>query len=100
MMAVIAEMMIFANAAVARRIHEAFPDAALLRRHPPPRQEAFAEVGGWLGFRASRSPAGIAAHPHTTPHPGGICRGGWLRFRVYGILDELASHYHNPGGLR
>lgn len=45
MMAVIAEMMIFANAAVAQRIHQAFPDSALLRRHPPPRQEAFAEVG-------------------------------------------------------
>ena len=44
MMSVIAEMMIFANAAVARRIYEAFPDAALLRHHPPPRQEAFAEV--------------------------------------------------------
>ena len=45
MMAVIAEMMIFANAAVAERIHQAFPDSALLRRHPPPRQEALAEVG-------------------------------------------------------
>ena len=44
MMAVIAEMMIFANAAVARRIYAAFPDAALLRRHPPPRQDAFAEA--------------------------------------------------------
>ena len=36
MMAVIAEMMIFANSSVARRIADAFPDAALLRRHPPP----------------------------------------------------------------
>lgn len=44
MMAVIAEMMIAANAAVAERIHAAFPDCALLRRHPPPAQEAFAEV--------------------------------------------------------
>ena len=44
MMAVIAEMMIFANASVARRIADAFPDSALLRRHPPPRQDAFAEV--------------------------------------------------------
>ncbi len=44
MMAVIAEMMIFVNSSVARRIAEAFPDSALLRRHPPPRQDAFAEV--------------------------------------------------------
>ncbi len=44
MMAVVAEMMIFANSAVARRIHQAFPSSALLRRHPPPRQDAFKEV--------------------------------------------------------
>ena len=44
MMAVVAEMMIFANSSVARRIADAFPDSALLRRHPPPRQDAFAEV--------------------------------------------------------
>jgi VacB/RNase II family 3'-5' exoribonuclease len=30
------EFMLLANSAVARRIHEAYPDAALLRRHPPP----------------------------------------------------------------
>lgn len=44
MMAVVAEMMIFANSAVARRIHQAFHSSALLRRHPPPRQDAFKEV--------------------------------------------------------
>ena len=44
MMAVVAEMMIFANAAVAHRIAEAFPGAALLRRHPAPRPEAFDQV--------------------------------------------------------
>ena len=44
MMKIVAEMMIFANAAVGQRIHAAFPRAALLRRHPPPRREAFTEV--------------------------------------------------------
>lgn len=44
MMSVVAEMMIFANAAVAHRIAEAFPGAALLRRHPAPRPEAFEPV--------------------------------------------------------
>lgn len=44
-MANVAEAMIAANCAVARRIQEAFPQAALLRRHAPPRPEAFAEVG-------------------------------------------------------
>lgn len=45
MMKIVAEMMIMANAAVGRRIAAAFPRAALLRRHPPPRREAFGEVG-------------------------------------------------------
>ncbi|CAG9461938.1 unnamed protein product [Pedinophyceae sp. YPF-701] len=44
MMGVVAEMMIFANAWVARRTHGAFPTCALLRRHPPPREKAFEEV--------------------------------------------------------
>ena len=44
MMAVVAEMMIWANSAVAQRTACAFPGAALLRRHPPPRPEAFQEV--------------------------------------------------------
>ncbi len=44
MMDVVAEMMIAANAAVARRVANAFPGAALLRCHPPPRPEAFEQV--------------------------------------------------------
>lgn len=44
MMAVVAEMMIFANAAVAQRIAGAFPGAALLRRHAPPRPDGFDQV--------------------------------------------------------
>lgn len=44
MMAVVAEMMIFANAAVAHRIAGAFPVAALLRRHAPPRPDGFDQV--------------------------------------------------------
>ena len=47
MMRIVAEMMIFANAAVAERTCAAVPRAALLRRHPPPRREAFSEVNGW-----------------------------------------------------
>ena len=49
MMKIVAEMMILANAAVGARIAAAFPGAALLRRHPPPRRQAFEEAsGGWL----------------------------------------------------
>ncbi|KAI3434597.1 hypothetical protein D9Q98_002666 [Chlorella vulgaris] len=43
-MQIVAEMMILANAAVGTAIHAAFPRNALLRRHPPPRREAFEEV--------------------------------------------------------
>lgn len=44
MMKIVAELMIAANEAVARRTSVAFPRAALLRRHPPPRRDAFEEV--------------------------------------------------------
>lgn len=66
MMRVVAEMMILANAAVGTAVHSAFPRAALLRRHPPPRREAFAEVGALcaslgapLDFEGG--PAGLSA---------------------------------------
>ncbi|XP_056269243.1 DIS3-like exonuclease 1 [Pseudoliparis swirei] len=37
----VAECMIYANHWVARKIHAAFPQRALLRRHPPPRRQFF-----------------------------------------------------------
>ncbi|NWS91219.1 DI3L1 exonuclease, partial [Toxostoma redivivum] len=40
----VAECMILANHWVAKRISEDFPHQALLRQHPPPRQEFFAEL--------------------------------------------------------
>lgn len=43
-MSIVAELMIFANSAVAEKITGTFPGAALLRRHPPPRKEAFESV--------------------------------------------------------
>jgi exoribonuclease R len=54
MMRIVAEMMIYANSAVAERIYRAFPRAALLRRHPPPRQQALAEVRRRLGAQRRR----------------------------------------------
>uniref|UniRef100_A0A3Q2Q5J1 DIS3-like exonuclease 1 n=1 Tax=Fundulus heteroclitus TaxID=8078 RepID=A0A3Q2Q5J1_FUNHE len=49
----VAECMIYANHWVARKIQEAFPYQALLRRHPSPRQELFrplVETGRARGF--------------------------------------------------
>ncbi|XP_071424304.1 DIS3-like exonuclease 1 [Pithys albifrons albifrons] len=40
----VAECMILANHWVAKRISQDFPHQALLRQHPPPRQEFFAEL--------------------------------------------------------
>ncbi|CAK6981761.1 DIS3-like exonuclease 1 [Scomber scombrus] len=40
----VAECMIYANHWVARKIQEAFPHQALLRLHPPPRQEFFNQL--------------------------------------------------------
>lgn len=40
----VAECMILANHWVAKRISEDFPHQALLRQHPPPRQEFFTEL--------------------------------------------------------
>uniref|UniRef100_A0A3B5KVS8 DIS3-like exonuclease 1 n=1 Tax=Xiphophorus couchianus TaxID=32473 RepID=A0A3B5KVS8_9TELE len=40
----VAECMIYANHWVARKIQEAFPYQALLRRHPQPRQELFSQL--------------------------------------------------------
>lgn len=41
---VVAECMIFANQAVAEKISAAFPSASLLRHHPLPKQEHFADL--------------------------------------------------------
>ncbi|MFT7816577.1 DIS3-like exonuclease 1-like [Arapaima gigas] len=40
----VAECMIYANHWVAHKIQESFPQQALLRHHPPPRQEQFAQL--------------------------------------------------------
>lgn len=68
MMRIVAEMMIFANAAVGQRIHAAFPRAALLRRHPPPRREAFEEVRGC----ACPSAGGARPQGRALRHAGGM----------------------------
>eukprot|EP00124_Ichthyophonus_hoferi_P005291 Ihof_evm1s731 gene=Ihof_evmTU1s731 len=41
------EFMLFANCTVATKIYSAFPDSALLRRHPPPPQAKFDELLRW-----------------------------------------------------
>ena len=71
-MALVAELMIAANGAVAERISSAFPGAALLRRHAPPRADGLRELaelaisgglvagGGALAEAAAAAAAGAA----------------------------------------
>lgn len=52
------EFMLLANISVAERLLKAFPDTALLRRHPKPPVEAFA------GLNRALQPYGLALDPH------------------------------------
>lgn len=55
------EFMLLANMAVAHRIHRAFPERALLRRHPPPQTKMLsdlAEFCGQMGLPVDFSSAG------------------------------------------
>ncbi|KAG2451560.1 hypothetical protein HYH02_004158 [Chlamydomonas schloesseri] len=63
MMDVVAEMMIAANSAVAERIATAYPGAALLRNHPPPRAQAFEALKPLLEGAAGSGAAGGAEAP-------------------------------------
>ncbi|KNC52176.1 exosome complex exonuclease RRP44 [Thecamonas trahens ATCC 50062] len=65
MMDIVAEFMILANEAVAERVYVAYPEAALLRRHPLPRNEAFEDLVRVATLRGyaldTSSNAGLAA---------------------------------------
>ncbi|KAG2445884.1 hypothetical protein HXX76_000488 [Chlamydomonas incerta] len=67
MMDVVAEMMIAANSAVAERIATAFPGAALLRNHPPPRAQAFEALKPLLEGAGGGAAGGAAAPPPLDP---------------------------------
>lgn len=62
------EFMLLANMAVAHKIHGAFPERALLRRHPPPQTKMLsdlAELCGQMGLPVDFSSAG-ALHKSLT----------------------------------
>ena len=124
MMRVVAELMIMANAAVGGRVAAAFPRAALLRRHPPPRREAFAEVaalcgalgrpldldagpaalaGGLAAAAAGAPPAlaslikGLAARAMSEAQY--FCTGAWgAGSAQQGRQACAAAQLHNPAG--
>lgn len=90
MMATVAEMMIFANAAVAEQLMKAFPGQALLRRHQPPKLDAFTEVRSHFDLgKASKI-------LRTSPHPRlWSCKAVYNFFsilhRLYGLAGNACS---------
>lgn len=58
------EFMLLANMSVASLIADAFPERALLRRHPPPNQRKLEEVSN-MSNSLVRSIAGIPAQLHS-----------------------------------
>ncbi|XP_062062641.1 DIS3-like exonuclease 1 [Lepus europaeus] len=72
----VAECMILANHWVARKIYESFPRQALLRRHPPPRQNLFSELkqsaqagGFYIDTSSNRSLALSLDNAHDVSDP-------------------------------
>ena len=104
MMRIVAEMMIFANAAVGQRVAAAFPRSALLRRHPPPRKESFEEAseqraeGRGAGGQRGR---GAAGRVQRAEGDGQQC-ASWdreastvqLNSLLLPILAHLTAHTH------
>jgi VacB/RNase II family 3'-5' exoribonuclease len=69
-MGMVAELMIAANGAVAERIAAAFPNAALLRRHAPPRVDGLRELARLAGA------GGLAAGSAALADAAGAAGGG------------------------
>lgn len=70
------EFMLLANMAVAHKIHRAFPERALLRRHPPPQTKMLSDLEEFcdqMGLPMDFSSAG--AIDVSARSPGGAGRG-------------------------
>lgn len=83
-----AECMIQANHWVARKIQEAFPHQALLRRHPPPRQEFFSQLVDSAVARGFSISTGSGWAPPRAPP----CTSGALS----SVLSQLKSGLCKP----
>jgi hypothetical protein len=85
-MAIVAELMIFANSSVAERIAASYPRAALLRRHPPPVRGAFAAVSRAPGFQKDAIRASV------------ILRADVVSWKGAGMLFALTAVPGPQGG--
>ncbi|KAJ1721797.1 exosome catalytic subunit dis3 [Coemansia erecta] len=120
--ALVEEFMLLANISVARKIHEHFPDSAILRRHPEPPAQNFdnlqqalkplgiaLETGSSLALAQSLDRAVLPDDPYfnnllrilTTRcmmQAQYFCSGTCTPedFRHYGLATEIYTHFTSP----
>ena len=93
------EMMLLANMAVASRIHEAYPNCAMLRRHPPPPPanfEPLRKVVEALGFSLQSGSNGeLAASLDKIEVPGNEMANKLIRIMATRCMQQ-ARHSRHP----
>ena len=93
------EMMLLANMAVASRIHQAYPNCAMLRRHPPPPPanfEPLRKVVEALGFSLQSGSNGeLAASLDKIEVPGNEMANKLIRIMATRCMQQ-ARHSRHP----
>uniref|UniRef100_A0AAZ3S0M7 DIS3-like exonuclease 1 n=1 Tax=Oncorhynchus tshawytscha TaxID=74940 RepID=A0AAZ3S0M7_ONCTS len=96
----VAECMIYANHWVARKIQESFPQQALLRHHPPPRQEFFNQLQDSARARGftidTRSNKALADSLDRAVAPGPSACPVRDQCYHYGLALDRYTHFTSP----
>uniref|UniRef100_A0AAZ3S792 DIS3-like exonuclease 1 n=1 Tax=Oncorhynchus tshawytscha TaxID=74940 RepID=A0AAZ3S792_ONCTS len=96
----VAECMIYANHWVARKIQESFPQQALLRHHPPPRQEFFNQLQDSARARGftidTRSNKALADSLDRAVAPGPSACPVRAQYYHSGLALDRYTHFTSP----